>query len=48
MDFTSSSGAADDRQDGKGLLRSNLWFSNDLASLWDERVGRKILRNRLN
>ena len=35
MDFASSVRAAKTEQDGKGWLRSHLWYPNDLAMLWD-------------
>ena len=37
MDFASRNGAVENRQDEKGLLRSNLWCPNDIARLCDRK-----------
>ena len=35
MDFASPTGATENKQDGKGFLRSHPWCPNDLARLRD-------------
>ena len=35
MDFASSTRAAENSQDGKGLLQIHLWCPDDLPRLWD-------------
>ena len=35
MDFASSTRAAENKRRGKGLLRTHLWYPDDLLRLWD-------------